>query len=67
MMIGTTATIGAMRPMATYGVLWVGWARPSARGRMSSSPIVYSTREAALMQAMTTAKNDAVTPRSTIH
>ena len=55
-----------MTAIATCGVRCVGCARPRALGRMSSSPIVYRIRDEALMQAIVTAKKEAMTPRSTI-
>ena len=52
--------------VAICGDARTGCTRPRAAGSTSSSPIVYSIRDAALMLAIATAKNDAATPRSTI-
>ena len=60
----TTATTGVTVHTPVVGVRCRGWVRANADGRMPSLPIPNSNRAATVIQAITTAMNDAVKPIS---
>ena len=55
------------KAIANVGVRWMGWMRPKLAGSVPARPMVYITRDAALVQARPTPTALLMIARTTNH